>query len=57
MKQANNFIFIFHILPIKSINRGANLYPVNAPIAVGIGNTMNFPNDVTYLGRLITLPR
>ncbi len=34
----------------------ANLYPMNAPSAVGTGNTMNLPKDVTYFGRLITLP-
>jgi hypothetical protein len=33
-----------------------NLYPVKAPRAEGIGNTINLPRSVTYLGRLTILP-
>ena len=33
-----------------------NLYPVKAPSADGIGNTIILPRSVTYLGRLTILP-
>jgi len=33
----------------------ANLYPVNLPNAVGIGNNKNLARLVVYLGLLITL--
>ena len=33
-----------------------NLYPVKAPNADGIGNTINLPKSVTYFGLLTILP-
>jgi hypothetical protein len=39
------------------INTGPSLYPKKAPKAVGIGNTINLPNEVTYLGLLTILPK
>jgi len=34
----------------------ANLYPVKAPIADGIGKTISLPYVVTYFGLLTILP-
>lgn len=41
----------------KLIRKGHTLYPMNAPKAVGTGNTMNLPKSVTYFGRLTILPK
>jgi hypothetical protein len=52
--------FIFLVVYIKGAIADAiidaNLYPVKAPRADGIGKTMSLPNEVTYLGLLTILP-
>ena len=41
---------------IADVMIDANLYPVKAPRAEGIGKTISLPNDVTYFGLLTILP-
>jgi len=51
--KANNYLGVGLLDNITPV---APTIVINAPNAVGTGNTINLPSDVTYLGLLITLP-
>ena len=42
--------------PIADAIIVANLYPVKAPRAEGMGKTISLPKEVTYFGLLTILP-